>query len=135
MFLLLSRFLFGGPFICLHKEQNEVSKITKGGRSEGAAYLICRGLQAARLASSDLLWSWKLEVLATQLRFEVYRKLSRKLLKRHLAVVLGLKLHVTGARSREPRGLFLPQQLLRRESKRLSPRGQGWHNQISGPAQ
>ena len=65
MFLLLSRFLLGGLFICLHKEQNEVSKITKGGRSEGAAYLICRRLQAARLASLDLLWSWKLEVLAT----------------------------------------------------------------------
>jgi hypothetical protein len=65
VFLLLSRFLLGGLFICLHKEQNEVSKITKGGRSEGAAYLICRRLQAARLASLDLLWSWKLEVLAT----------------------------------------------------------------------
>ena len=49
----------------LQREQYDVSKITKGGRSEGAAYLICRRLQAARLASLDLLWSWKLEVLAT----------------------------------------------------------------------
>ena len=32
VFLLLSRFLLGGLFICLHKERNEVSKMTKGGR-------------------------------------------------------------------------------------------------------
>ena len=61
----MSRFLLGGLFICLHKEQDEVSKITKGGRSGGAAYLLCRRLQAARLANFDLLWSWKLEVLAS----------------------------------------------------------------------
>ena len=66
VFLLFSRFLLGSLFICLHIEQDEVSKITKGGRSGGAAYLLCRRLQAARLASLDLLWSWKLEVLATQ---------------------------------------------------------------------
>ena len=60
--LLLSRFLIGGIFICLHREHNEVSKITKGGRSGEAAYLRCRWLQVARLAIFDLLKSRKLKV-------------------------------------------------------------------------
>ena len=64
---------------------------------------------------------------------------------RHLIVVLGLTLHVLKqvlshelkqVLSHESHGacFFFPRQLLPRESERPSPRGQGWHNQISGPA-
>ena len=77
--VLLSRFLLRGLFICLHKEQDEASKITKGGRSGGAS--TCSGLGSSK--------SW-----LRHPRFEVYRKIPRKLLKRHLVVVLGLKLRL-----------------------------------------
>ena len=53
--------------------------------------LICRGLQAARLSSLDLLWSWKLEVVATPSSLRSLSQNLSKLLKRHLIVILGLK--------------------------------------------
>ena len=93
VFFLLSRFLLRGLLICLHKEQSEVSKMTKRERSWGEAYLQCGRLQVARLASADLLKSRSLSWLRHPC-FEAYRKIARKLLKRHLIVVPWLKLHV-----------------------------------------
>ena len=64
------------------------------GRSGGAAYLYLGGFkshdsQASTCSSPGSSESWLRHPC-----FEVYRKITRKLLKRHLIVILGLKLHV-----------------------------------------
>ena len=56
--------------------------------------------QSSRVGSSK---SW-----LRQHSFEAYCKIARKLLIRHLIVVLGLTLDCTSARPREPRGLLPP---------------------------
>ena len=77
-------------------------EITKGGRSGGAAYLQCRGLQVARFASFDLLWSRKLEVLATP---SLLRRVSQ-----NGSEAAGASLH------RGPWAKFSRKQVLARES-------------------
>ena len=94
MFHIFSRFLLGGHFICLHKEQNEVSKQRKRGDPGGQLTSYVGGFKShdSRASTCSSLGSSK-----SWLRhpcFEVYRKISLKLLKSHLIVILGLKLHV-----------------------------------------
>ena len=86
--------------------------------------------------SFDLHWTRKLGVFAKTSLLRNYRKIARKLLMRHLIVVLGPKLHIRKqVLSRESHGVFFffPRKLLPSESKRPSPNSQGWHNQITGP--
>ena len=68
--------------------------------------------------------------------FEAYRKVSRKLLIHHLIVVLGLTLNVYRCSLARATGHFCPHGrfcLVQRERPgKPSPRGQGWHNQVSG---
>ena len=110
VFLLFGRFLLRGIFICLYKEQNEneVSKTTIGGNQGKQLTSYVGGFkshesQAATCSSPGSSRSWLSHPF-----FEVYRKISRNLLKRHLIVILGLTFTLTGARSLEPRGLFPP---------------------------
>ena len=68
--------------------------------------------------------------------FGAYRKPSRKPLRRHLVVVLGLTLHVNRgslARATGPFSFHGSFCLVKVNGRKPSPRGQGWHNQFLDP--
>ena len=100
-------------------------------------------LAAVCFASSDLLLSFTTRKPRSWLRqryFGAYRKIARKLLMRHLIVVLGFKFHVYRCSLARARGPSSPMQApasLQMPSRpgNSSPRGhgRGRHNQLLDP--